>query len=99
MSMSEIVARAQGFGTTAQPETIRSLLTKMVKSGALERPSHGQYRLATPDCGDPEGESNAESTAGSPPDDEVSDPVPNGVILGRGNRSEVRQAVRTPAVA
>lgn len=99
MSMSEIVAHAPEFGTTAQPDTIRSVLTKMVKSGVLERPSHGQYRLATPDCGDPEGESSTESTAGSPPDDEVSDPVPDQGVLGWANPPVAQRGVRTPSVA
>lgn len=97
--MSEIVARAPEFGTTAQPDTIRSLLTKMVKSGVLERPSHGQYRLAPPDRSDSEGQSSIESTAGSSPDNEGSGPVPDQEVLGGTSPPEARWEVRTPSVA
>jgi hypothetical protein len=99
MSMSEIVARTLEFGATAQPETVRSLLTKMAKSGVLERPSHGQYRLVTPDRSDPEGESGTDSTARSPSDDEVVDPVPDQGVLGWANTPGARPGVRTPAGA
>jgi hypothetical protein len=41
---SEIVTRVQEMGSTADPRTTRSLLSKMASSNEVERPARGLYR-------------------------------------------------------
>jgi hypothetical protein len=78
--LSEIIDRIHREGVPAHDDAVRSITTKLMKDGKVERIGRGQYRLARAEVAtgatgpavapEPDDASGADSSRGTPPPDE-----------------------------